>query len=616
MKTLVCDLEADGLRYEATRIWCIAAVDVDTEEVYQFGPDQIEQGLKLLQQADKVVFHNGIMYDFRVIKKLYPWWTYKSTDDTFILSALFNPDRDGGHSIDAWGQRFGRPKPKHDDWSRFTPDMLHRCTEDAQIGLLTYRYLQQKRKEWDWELAIRLEYKIAEIQAQQEENGVYFNKRAAIDLWIKIVKELQSINKELLSRLPQRTVQVGSEVKKPFKKDGSYAVATANWWADTPGSLATVKGSYSKVAFESFNLNSHDQIKGYLLTQGWKPTEWNYQKEKGSKKFLYNEKGEKIKTTPKLTEDSFVTIQGDMGVLLARRAVLTHRKGLIYNYSTQKKKPLGWLTNIRSDHRIPAEAVPQACNTGRYQHRIVVNVPSGKAIYGPELRALFGPHPGCVQVGCDADQLEARTQAHNIIPFPGGQEYADVLLEGDVHQKNAELFGCSRNDAKSPYYAVMYGASAGKVAETLGVDLKKGEELFEQFWQGNPSLKEFKDSVIKEYKQNKKKFGYGFITGLDGRQLRGRSEHSLVNLKFQSDGAILIKAAICYLFGQWVPKEKLQARLMITMHDEWQASVHPKHTDRFSVLCSEALVKAGKFFNYRVPITGQAQVGTNWAECH
>ncbi len=615
MRTLVCDLEADGLRYEATRIWCIAAVDVDTEEVYQFGPDQIEQGLKLLQQADKIVFHNGIMYDFRVIKKLYPWWTYKSTDDTFILSALFNPDRKDGHSIDAWGQRFGRPKPKHDDWSRFTPDMLHRCTEDAQIGLLTYRYLQQKRKEWDWELAIRLEYKIAEIQAQQEENGVYFNKRAAIDLWIKIVKELQAINKELLSRLPQRTVQVGSEVKKPFKKDGSYAVATVTWWADTPGSLATVKGPYSKVAFESFNLNSHDQIKGYLLTQGWKPTEWNYQKEKGSKKFLYNEKGEKIKTTPKLTEDSFVTIQGDMGVLLARRAVLTHRKGLIYNYSTQKKKPLGWLTNIRSDHRIPAEAVPQACNSGRYQHKIICNVPGGKAVYGREIRDLFIVPEGKMMVGCDAAQLEVRTEAHNCYEFPGGVQYAHELIDGDQHAKNAIVFGTDRQGAKAPKYALTFGCSEGKLAETIGCDLEKAKKLFDNFWVANTALKGFKDSVIKEFNTNKKQYGYGFIKGLDGRQLRGRSKHSLVNLRIQSDGVLIVKTAMCFLYN-WVRKFNLDAKQIIQMHDEIEAEVAIKDVKKFSELCLKAFETAGKFFNYKVPMQGDVKIGKSWGDVH
>ena len=38
---LVFDIETDDLK--ATRIWCIVAKDVDTEQVYTFGPDQIEE---------------------------------------------------------------------------------------------------------------------------------------------------------------------------------------------------------------------------------------------------------------------------------------------------------------------------------------------------------------------------------------------------------------------------------------------------------------------------------------------------------------------------------------------------------------------------------------------
>jgi hypothetical protein len=57
-------------------------------------------------------------------------------------------------------------------------------------------------------------------------------------------------------------------------------------------------------------------------------------------------------------------------------------------------------------------------------------------------------------IGVDAKALEARTEAHNCYPFTGGQEYAALLLEGDVHANNALLFGTDRDGAKAPKYAL------------------------------------------------------------------------------------------------------------------------------------------------------------------
>jgi len=616
---LVCDLEADELRYKATRIWCIVAIDVDTEEVHQFPPDKLEDGLRLLSQADKIVFHNGFMFDIPLIKRLYPWWTYKSADDTFIMSALFNPDRmpppgtNTKHSIEAWGLRFGRIKPQHDDWSKYTTEMLNRCTEDAWIGLETYRYLSKKRLEWDWEQALKLEYAIAKLQVIQEDTGIVFDKKKAIDLWVKIVQELQHLNKRLLKTLPLRCVQYGAVVSKPFKKDGTHPESVLKWYDNKPPKIG---GPFTRIQFEEFNLNSEQQIKEYLLIQGWVPDEWNYKKD--GKKWVYDEAGHKIKTSPKITESSLEKVKSGMAALLARRSILMHRKGLIYTYSTGKKKPLGWFTNVRKDGRIEAKAIPQACNTGRFQHSVIVNCPkaNSKVVYGKECRELFRTPDGYTLVGADAKALEARTEAHNCFIFKGGEEYAKELLEGDIHSKNAVVFGCDRDGAKPVKYGCTYGASPGKIAEILGVSLARGEEIYNSFWESNTALKEFKEDVIKEFKNNKKKYGKGFIVGLDGRQLIGRSEHSLVNLKFQSDGAILMKTAECYLFNLWIPKYNLDAKKVLDFHDEFQALVRNDHVEKYVELAYKSFIKAGEFYNYRVPIEGDIKCGQNWAETH
>jgi len=145
---LVFDTESDGLVEEATRIWCIVTKDRLTKEVTKYDPDHIEEGLQALSQADELICHNVIAHDFMLIKKLYPGW--KGTGlvlDTMLLSQILNQERAGGHSLAVAGERYGRPKPEHEDWSQFSPEMLHRCSEDVEINEMFYDELMEEAYE-------------------------------------------------------------------------------------------------------------------------------------------------------------------------------------------------------------------------------------------------------------------------------------------------------------------------------------------------------------------------------------------------------------------------------------------------------------------------------------
>ena len=111
MVNLVFDIETDAI--DATKIWCIVAYDIDKHEIYSFvGPDEIEKkGLNLLSKADKLIGHNIIGFDIPVIKKLYGInLAGKKLVDTLVLSRLFNPVREGNHSLESWGYRLGMHK--------------------------------------------------------------------------------------------------------------------------------------------------------------------------------------------------------------------------------------------------------------------------------------------------------------------------------------------------------------------------------------------------------------------------------------------------------------------------------------------------------------------------
>ena len=153
---LVFDLEGDGLYEDITRVWCICTKEVETGEEKWFFDEQlggvrssgsILDGLEYVCMADTTIGHNIINYDFRVFHKLFGKRPQGRVLDTLILSQLLRPDRYGGHSLDAWGERVGRKKPEHEDWSKFSPEMLHRCSEDVRINLSVYRRLIEEAKE-------------------------------------------------------------------------------------------------------------------------------------------------------------------------------------------------------------------------------------------------------------------------------------------------------------------------------------------------------------------------------------------------------------------------------------------------------------------------------------
>jgi hypothetical protein len=133
------DTESNGLLNKATKTHCIVVADLDGDRVEEFGPNQIEQGLARLSEFAYLAAHNICTFDLPLLWKLYGW---KPADgctivDTLVASRLILPhilDLDikaskmgdpslgklmGGHSLEAWGARFGTPKTGTDitDWS-------------------------------------------------------------------------------------------------------------------------------------------------------------------------------------------------------------------------------------------------------------------------------------------------------------------------------------------------------------------------------------------------------------------------------------------------------------------------------------------------------------------
>ena len=147
MLSLVFDIETDAIK--ATKVWCIVAQDSGSGQIYKFAPHQLESGLELLKSADTLIGHNILGFDIPYIKKLLGVdLTSKKLVDTLVLSRLFNPVREGGHSLGMWGYHpdINLPKIDFDDYSKYSKEMMAYCVRDVQVNTLVLNVLRKETR--------------------------------------------------------------------------------------------------------------------------------------------------------------------------------------------------------------------------------------------------------------------------------------------------------------------------------------------------------------------------------------------------------------------------------------------------------------------------------------
>ena len=268
-----------------------------------------------------------------------------------------------------------------------------------------------------------------------------------------------------------------------------------------------------------------------------------------------------------------------------------HRKNSIAGGSLDEdgEPETGFLSCVREDGRIPTPADTLGANTGRLRHKIVCNIPRVTSLYGEQMRSLFGSGKGLFELGYDFASLEARVMGHYVFPYQDGPALAEALVAekpNDIHSINARKLGIDRSAAKSFTYASIFGAQPKKLGKMLGLPEAKTKQLFNDFWEAVPALKQLKDKVEVYWEAH----GKTYVPGLDGRLLQTRSKHSLINVLFQSGGAIMAKWS-AVLAAQEMERDGIlgnpfedtikeqKAWWMIHMHDEQALAVHPKLMD-------------------------------------
>ena len=546
----------------------------------------------MLDGADLVVGHNIIGFDIPVIQSFYPWFLQEfkgATIDTFILGHLFFPDilsHDfrkkpvgmpanlyGRHGLEAWGYRMSVFKDtfgKTTDWAEWSQDMEDYCAQDTHVAAelyLKFVPLIEKHK-----AAVQLEHDCAKIMAIQETHGWPFDEKKAQELEGVLRNESETLSDEMRSTFPYVEDTKGTFTPLVNNKTRGY-----------------IKGA-SLTKLVDFNPTSRDHIAWAFKTwRDWQPEE-------------FTDTGK-----PKIDEKVLKGIGTDESTKLARILELQKALGQL---SEGKNSWLKKVHKGRIHHRCIL-----ATNTGRNAHS---NPNLGQVSSDPRCRALFGPLDGHIQLGADASGLELRMLGHYLAFFDGGR-FGNIVVNGDIHQTNADLVGVTRTQVKTIIYAFIYGAGDEKLGISTDPSLrgkaaaKRGKEIRSLFLGKIPGLKGLIDAVAAKAKT-------GNLRGLDGRpiKLQGK-DHAALNYLLQGAGAIVCK--------KWVVEthKHLERNGLILehdylplgfIHDEQQLSVRPELVDDVKSVLTQSMPYVGLQLNLKVSVAAEAVSGANWAECH
>jgi len=574
---LVFDIETDDLK--ATKVWCIVAQDVDTNEIFKFPPSKLDEGVKLLQSADKLIGHNIIGFDIPMIQKFFDVdLNDKEILDTLVLSRLFNPTRDGGHSLEKWGYKLGFNKIEFEDYQNYSAEMLKYCVRDVQLNTLVLKQLKKEAKGFSKD-SVCLEHHIADIMKQQERDGFKFHEMSANLLLAELRESMQSIEDEVHETFQPRWVD--EKLVTPYiRKDG---ILSKRGLTDDEYKRCLNTSNYEpfmRKTLQEFNLGSRKQIGEYLIDFGWKPDR-------------FTPTGQPIVDEKTLSEITHI-----------------HEANLIAKFLLLQKRIAqieSWLEAVQEDGRVHGFVIPNGAITGRMTHRNpnLAQVPSSSSPYGKECRSCWVVEEGNKLVGIDASGLELRMLAH----YMNDKEFINEIINGDIHTSNQKLAKLkSRDKAKTFIYALMYGAGDEKLGKVVGGNTSDGKRARQYFFDNKPEFKSLRDRVQRAAAKK-------YLKGLDGRKLYIRNNHAALNTLLQGAGAIVMKKALSLLDNK-LKLNTIDYKFVANIHDEWQVEVRESQADFVGLRAVEAITEAGEHFNLRCPLDGEYKIGDNWSETH
>lgn len=567
------DIESNGLNEvmagkkdtylpEATKIWCMSIMDINTKEKFLFEQDNMTEGVEMLRQADLIIGHNIYAFDIPLIERLYGPLNKKPWDqaiDTLIISRLMYgdnpPTTDQSHSLMAWGKHLNEAKIDYQGtWDQYTADMGKYCIQDSTVTDKLWEYFSQQNYLVQYNRAIRMEHVVADLVKRQVEAGFGFNMDKAESLEMELLIEKSQIEDEMRQIFPDRIIIRHSEKTGKRLKD----------------------------KIEVFNPGSRQQIAERL-------------KEKYNWESPTTDKG-----NPKVDHEVLSQLKYPETKTLCRYFDLIKLMSQVSDWIGRAQRS--------RDKRIHAYINTLGAVTGRMSSK----EPNIQQVHSdPRARALFIPQEKWSLVGSDLKGLELRMLAHYLYPFDNGS-YAKEVCEGDIHTHNQKAMELdSRNTAKTAIYCFLYGGGDEKFGKTIGCSTHKARQTKNKLLSNIPGLKKLIENCRFDTLDK------GYVKPFNWRPVFVRKEHAALNTLLQSSGAHIAKAWAC-IADQRLRLEIGENRFnwVASIHDELQIECHPDIAHEVGKILCDSAITAGKFLKCNCLVEAEYKVGNNWSETH
>lgn len=643
-KVYVIDAESNGLVPESTKIWCmgIGWQNKEGNWVVKSTTNYDDMRKVLGNPENTVVCHNLIRFDVPLYEKHLGIKVQASLVDSLGLSWYLYPERgQAEHGLAVWGEYFGVPKPKIDDWDNLTvEEYCHRVEEDIKINIKLWvkQYEYLKKIYDDPKDIIRiinyLNFKLTCLKIQ-EEDGILID----VEQCKKNLEFLQGIETEKKSLLEAAMpkIPIVKTVTKPkvmFKKNGSLSVAGEKWFAileenniprDYEGELNITTG------YDEPNAGSPTQVKDWLMKLGWKPILF----EDGR-----NGKVPQVRDKEKMLCKSVLALREVEPAIehLDGLSVVTHRAGYLKGF-LEKVNEKGYAVAFAHGFT----------KTLRLKHaKPFVNLPKPTSPYGDLVRGVMIAPEGSILVGSDVSSLEDKMKQISIYPYdpeyvedmnrPGWDAHLDIgIRSGMISQDESDFFRWykkkdrKREDlpesfkalsdeqlseefekvtkkravAKTVNYACTYGAGVAKIAESSSLPQKDAKKLHTGYWERNWSVKKYaEDQKVKNVEG--KSWIWNPITNFYYFLASEKDRFSACN---QSAGVRVFDGYVYEMIKRGV-------RPIFQAHDEVLLRVKKEDVDSTTSALKEAINKVNAQYKFPVEIEIDIQTGMTYADVH
>ncbi|MCC6874862.1 MAG: DNA polymerase I [Sandaracinaceae bacterium] len=243
---------------------------------------------------------------------------------------------------------------------------------------------------------------------------------------------------------------------------------------------------------------------------------------------------------------------------------------------------------------------------------------------GRAIRSAFVAREGWQLLSADYSQIELRVLAH----LSEDPELVEAFTKDeDVHVRTAAaVFGVDRSkvtkqmrgDAKTVNYAVIYGQTQFALARNLGIGREDAQRYIDAFFERYAGVARFMEQTVEQARQS------GGVRTLLGRWrtlpdirsrnrgLRMAAERVARNTPIQGTAADLMKVAMVRIDAR-IMKEKLQSKMLLTVHDELVFEVAPGEEAAMKRLVKHEMEHV---MELKVPLVADTGLGRTWNEAH